>query len=90
MNLVLRFGLGRTAIHFEIYDLAVSPEGRTRYRITYTLTPQKPGSLRDLLQQDDGAIALTATEQEDGVRSPVEYVAIDVTDVPPGVYRLTV
>ena len=77
-------------VYFEIYDLATSPEGRTRYSVTYTLTPKERGGLRSLLQQDEGAIALTATEQEGVVGSPVEYVAIDVTDVPPGAYALTV
>ena len=78
-------------VYFEIYDLTPSPEGRMRYHVTYTLTPKQPGGLRGLVRRgEDGAISLAATEQESPIASPVEYVAIDVADVPPGAYFLTV
>ncbi len=78
-------------VYFEIYNLTPTPEGRTRYSLTYTLTPQKPGGLRGLLKiGDEGAISLSAREQETAVVSPVEYVEIDVSDVSPGLYVLTV
>ena len=62
-----------------------------RYSLTYTLTPQPPGGLRGLLKiGDEGAISLSAREQESAVVSPVEYVEIDVSEVAPGSYVLTV
>ena len=76
-------------VYFEIYDLALSPEGTTRYSTTYTLTPRKKGR-RIIRSGEDGAIALTASEQEGGNRSPIEYLSIDITDVSPGAYTLTV
>lgn len=78
-------------VYFEIYDLALTPEGQTRYGLTYTLTPQKPGGLQGLLKAgDEGAISLTTQEHEGAASSPVEYVEIDVSDVAPGAYVLTV
>ena len=91
VNPVGRFSAQKPVfVYFEVYDLALSLEGQTRYSVTYPLTPQPRGGLRGLLQDDEGAIALTATEQQGAIRSPVEYVAIDMADVPPGAYELTV
>ena len=78
-------------VYYEIYDLALTPEGATRYSTTYTLTPRRKRGLRRVLRPgEDGAIALTATEQEGTNASPVEYLSIDITDVSPGAYMLTV
>ena len=92
VNPLGRFAVGQPVfVYFEIYNLTPSPEGRTRYSITYTLTPKKPGGLRGILQGgDQGAISLSAREQESAYDAPVEYIEIDVSDVPPGSYVMTV
>ena len=78
-------------VYFEIYNLTPTPDGRTRYSLTYTLAPLPPGGLRGLLKiGDEGAISLSTREQEGAVVSPVEYIEIDVSEVSPGSYVLMV
>ena len=67
------------SVYFEIYDLAVSPEGQTRYSISYSLASQR-----------GDVISLAPSEQEGSLRSPIEFVSIDVSDLAGGTYELTV
>ncbi len=68
-------------VYFEIYDLARHQAGGGRYSVSYSIR-----SLRD----EEDAVTLSAEEQLASERSAVEYVAIDVTDVPAGSYELVV
>jgi len=78
-------------VYFEVYDLALSAEGRTRYHVTYTLSGEDAGGLQGLPGVGSGeSVSLTSMEQEGTASSPVEYVGIDVSEVPAGAYVLTV
>ncbi|MDE2958305.1 MAG: GWxTD domain-containing protein [Bacteroidota bacterium] len=68
--------------YFEVYDLLAAPDGQTRYYLAYTLIPDRGGRSR--------AIALQTQEQRSESASPIEHVAIDLTDVPKGRYTLEV
>ena len=66
-------------VYFEVYNLALSTAGRTRYTISYSLADPR-----------GDVISLAPSELEGTLRSPIEYVIIDVADVPSGAYTLTV
>ena len=69
----------RPYVYFEIYDLALSPEERTHYAINYTLTNRRGET-----------ISLAPSEFEGRVRSPFEYVSLDISEIDAGRYELTV
>ena len=69
-------------VYFEVYDLLAALDGQTRYHLSYTLIPDRGGRSR--------AIALQTDEQRSESVAPIEYVAIDLTDVPEGRYTLEV
>ena len=69
-------------VYFEVYDLQHAPDGQTRYRVSYGLIPEKEGR--------DGAITLQTDEQRSVEFSPIEYVVIDLSDIPRGLYILEV
>lgn len=69
-------------VYFEVYDLQLAPDGRTRYRVTYRLVPERGGR--------EAAITLQTGDQRGLTSSPIEYVAVDLTEVPNGEYRLEI
>ena len=69
-------------VYFEVYDLQLAPDGRTRYRVTYGLVPERGGR--------EAAITLQTDDQRGLASSPIEYVAIDLTEVPKGNYVLEI
>jgi len=71
-------GLSPT-VYFEVYDLAMDARGRTRYRISYSLSDRR-----------GRVTSLTPSEVEGSLASTVEYVILDVTDLRSGPYELTV
>ncbi len=87
VNPLHRFTLARGFfLVFEIYDLELASSGRTRYSVSYTLRPiDRRGDV-----QDEGAITLEDRLHEGSAPTVVEFVAIDVRDVPRGTYELSV
>ena len=69
-------------VYFEIYDLGMAPDAQTRYRVSYTLVPDRDGR--------EGAITLQTDEQRSVGASPLSYVALDLAQVPRGDYTLEV
>ncbi len=69
-------------VYFEVYDLQLAPDGQTRYRVSYRLVPEREG--------EEASITLQTDDQRGLNVSPIEYVAIDLTDVPAGDYTLEV
>ena len=69
-------------VYFEIYNLTQEPDGQTRYRIAYTLTPVDA--------DQDGAITLQTSEQRTANSSPLSYVALDLGEASAGSYTIEV
>ncbi len=69
-------------VYFEIYNLTREPDGQTRYRIAYTLTPADAGQ--------EEAITLQTSEQRSTDTSPLSYVAIDLGEASDGSYTIEV
>ncbi len=67
------------AVYYEIYDLAEGPDQRTLYAISYALKDRR------------GDVTTLSTGESGGaLRSPVQFVVIDVADLARGTYTLTV
>lgn len=72
-------------VFYELYDLIPSPDAVTEYDVAYTLSPvDRSGRV-----QED-AITLRASTQKGNASSVIEYVGIDVTEVPRGRYELRI
>ncbi len=69
-------------VYFEIYNLTQEPDGRTRYRIAYTLIPVDTGQ--------EGVITLQTSEQQSTSTSPLSYVAVDLGEASAGSYTVEV
>ena len=67
------------SVYFEVYDLQMDVQGRTRYKISYSLSDRR------------GLVTSLAPSEVQGSRSTtVEYIILDVAEVDPGAYDLTV
>lgn len=69
-------------VYFEVYNLTQEPDGQTRYRIAYTLTPVDAGQ--------EGTITLQTSEQRSANTSPLSYVALDLGEASAGSYTIEV
>ncbi len=67
-------------VYFEIYNLEREPDGRTRYRIAYSLTPKYRG--------EPGAVTLQTSEQRGAQGMEISYVSLDLGEAVPGEYLL--
>ena len=67
------------AVYFEIYDLAISADGRTRYAVSYSIADQR-----------GGVTSLSTDEFEGSLHSPIEFVSIDVAGLRQGTYELSI
>ena len=77
------------SVYFEIYNLRLAADGSTRYRVTYTLeSNDERGTI--FQRRNDATLSLMAEDIVGATDSPVEYVEIDMSTVPPGSYVLTV
>ncbi len=79
-------------VYFEVYRLTLDDADQTEYALTYTLTPrnEEKGFFGRLFGGgDEAALSLenTVTGQSP---SPTEYAEIDIGEVDPGAYTLTV
>lgn len=70
---------------YELYDLVPSPDAVTEYDVAYTLAPMD----RSGRVQED-AITLRASTQKGSASSVIEYVGIDVAEIPRGRYELRI
>lgn len=73
-------------IYFELYGLRPTQDGQTRYSISYTLTE----GTEDEPTAGDVALSLSTEALTGTNTSPIEYTELDVSQVPPGTYVLTV
>ncbi len=92
-NPYLRFATTEPVhLYFELYHLTFGADDLTRYTLEFTLSPLEEGqTLLGLLDRNRDEAALTIKmEQEGSQTSPVETIEIDVSDVAPGRYALTV
>lgn len=88
-----RFEIGGTAhVYFELYHLGLDEEDRTRYRVTYRLEEEgeEPGFFGRLFGSDEPRTVTLETRRRGTDPSPAEYAQLDLQEVPPGAYRLTV
>lgn len=77
-------------VYFELYNLALTPDDLARYRITYRIEPTKEhGGIFGLFGRSDPGLAVSASF-EDATPAPIVYQQIDVSDLSPGEYTLTV
>jgi hypothetical protein len=78
-------------LYFELYNLLLNADDQTDYSIAYTLVSEKkPGLLRRIFGGGDRT-ALSITSPATGTEvSPVEVTQLDVSNVDPGPYRLTI
>jgi len=67
-------------VYFEIYNLERAPDGRTRYRIAYTLTPSD--------EKKSDRIRLKTSEQRGTEASPISYISVDLSEAKSGDYIL--
>lgn len=77
-------------LYFEVYNLRPGAGGRTRYAVEYVLTPEDPSMLERVIGKGKRASLTLKTEHEGAGETTVEYAEIDVADVEPGRYVLTV
>ena len=78
-------------LYFEVYNLAPGPDGQARYTVAYTLTPETPQrKFLGLFGGGDEAALSIKSEHESADPSPVERAELDVSQVAPGRYTLTV
>ena len=82
VNLTGTFDVASTVfVYFELYDLAPTPNDVHRYSVAYSVRPE------------DGAeevVTLGIGEQQASAPSLIEYVGIDISEVPLGKYQLEV
>ena len=77
-------------LYFEVYNLAPGPDGQARYTIEYALLPETPGRrFLGLFGGNEAALSIKS-EHENASTSPVETAELDVSQVAPGRYTLTV
>ena len=86
-----RFALDQLVhVYFEIYDLTFGVSDLTDYSVEFTLTPLKKKSLLRRLLGGSSETRALMTRHQGTTASPVESAEIDVRDVNPGEYMLTV
>ncbi len=68
-------------VYFELYDLALAPDGMYRYSVDYSIRPENGR---------EDAVTVDAGEQQSHAASLIEYVGIDIRDVATGRYQLVV
>lgn len=79
------------AVYFEIYGLTEGAGGQTHYRLDYTLKPREPRrKFLGLFGRGDRPTLTLRTEREGREADPAEHAEIDVSEVDPGDYTLTV
>ena len=79
-------------VYYEVYNLALDGEDRTRYTTDIELQPLE-GRRRGpfgLFGRDDRPVLTLRLEGTGSTISPVEYAEVDMSDVEPGDYRLVV
>ena len=91
-NPLQRYPRGQpVALYFEIYGLSADGKGQAHYQLDYGLNPEKPGrTFLGLFGRGDRPALTLRTERESGETDPVEHAEIDVGNVDPGRYTLTV
>ena len=74
------------ALHFEVYNLKVQPNGFSRFELTYRILPvDESGQI--LTDQTEFILTLNFTSEESRL---VENLEIETADLMPGLYELRV
>jgi len=74
------------ALHFEVYNLDVQPNGFSRFELTYRILPVDESG-RVLMDQTEFILTLNFTSEENRL---VENLEIETADLMPGLYELRV
>lgn len=74
------------ALHFEVYNLEVQPNGFSRFELTYRILPVDESG-RVLTDQTEFILTLNFTSEENRL---VENLEIETADLMPGLYELRV
>jgi len=74
------------ALHFEVYNLEVQPNGFSRFELTYRILPVDESG-RVLTDQSEFILTLNFTSEENRL---VENLEIETADLMPGLYELRV
>ena len=74
------------ALHFEVYNLEVQPNGFSRFELTYRILPVDESG-RVLTNQSEFILTLNFTSEENRL---VENLEIETADLMPGLYELRV
>lgn len=77
-------------VYYEIYNLAQDPTGQHAYQVSYTLAPDANARRGVWRRGQERTQTLMAQEVEGSGEMAREYAEIDVTNIDPGHYLLTV
>lgn len=82
-------------VYFEVYDLTLDDEGKTRYLIEYNLTLMKAdksffSSILNVFDDKPGTSITTSVGREGESTQSNEYIALDVSNLSKGFYKLNV
>ena len=76
-------------VYFEIYNLVLDVDDRAQYKITYGLQPlEKGGGVLGLFRRSRPTLSVTSSFEAE-TPSPIVFQQVDVSDLPPGEYKLT-
>jgi len=78
-------------LYYEIYNLTYGADDQTSYSISYSIeTESQARKLLGLGRKKDAAVLSIETSGESVSSSPIEYAQIDVSNIEPGRYILSV